>query len=190
MKAHRQRRQLPRVDLTPFVSIALLLITFFIWMKQLQRPVVLKSSTPLERRFCGEPLYFSATIFLLGNDRIGYLSFIRDKSSADYVETDYSINGLRTQLLFTELEQYPVVLIAPTPQSTVKNLIDVIDELTINGKVLYTLGYEITDGENQLLASYRHYRNENPYRPAFFRVLPHYRRDQTLYPYTSESETK
>lgn len=169
MKTRRRIHQLPRVDMTPFVSIALLLITFFICIKQLERPVILESPPPARIWSCAEPLHFSATIFLLANNRIGYLSFIPDKLSADYVETDYSKNGLRTQLLFTALKKYSVVLVKPTIQSTIKNLVDVINELTINGEIRYTLGYELTSAENQLIANYQQYKSANPQQPVLLR---------------------
>ena len=177
MKTRRQRRQLPRIDLTPFVSIALLLITFFIWIKQIQRPVVLNGYTHTQCK-CDYEHHLGATLFLLDYNLIGLLRYGPAQDNADYLETDYSAGGLRTQLAtITQADsaKRAVVVIVPTPQSTIKNLVDVIDELAINGRIGYTLAYTPSGRDYEMMATYQHYKSIKPQQPVSINLPPYHR---------------
>ncbi|MEZ0484588.1 biopolymer transporter ExbD [Fibrella aquatica] len=174
MRRTNHTRQLPRADMTPLVNIALLLIVFFVWVKQSQRPVTSQLELPNHGKIDGEYMFPLASIFLLEDNRIGYLSYNPDKASADYLETDYSINGLRKQLLITASAKHPVVYIVPTAQSTVKNIVDVLDELTISRRVSYKMAYRPLQSEERMIAAYKLYEQSSPKKPVLMH-LPLYR---------------
>lgn len=165
MRRTRHIRQLPRADMTPLVNIALLLIVFFVYVKQVQRSV----STPLELpdhgKYDGTRLHPIASIFLLENNRVGYLTYQSSEASATYIETDYSINGLRKHLSIAALAKRPVVYIVPTAESTFKNIVDVLDELTISKRVQFVMADYPLPTENRIIASYQHYKRSDPAKP-------------------------
>lgn len=137
MRATRQRHKLPQIDMTPFVCVALVLITFFVWMKQLQRhnvvPVYAQTRGKVDYR---QPV--TASLVLLDNDRIGFWQY-RAGGDADYVETYCAMPKLRSILRRVALAVHPVLISQPTAQSRIKNLVTVVDALQLNGRVTYML---------------------------------------------------
>ncbi len=123
--------------MTPFVCIALVLITFFVWMKQLQRGKVVavyeQTKGKVDYR---QPA--TASLVLLDNDRIGLWQF-RAGGDADYVETYCAMPKLRSILRRVALAANPVLIIQPTAQSRIKNLVAVVDALQLNGRITYML---------------------------------------------------
>jgi len=167
--------------MTPFVGVALLLIVFFVWMKRLQLPVVREVHGPIRGKFDRrEPLHTS--LFLLDQNKVGFLAYHPENGSADYVETDYSTSGLRMQLARTSSQKRPMLVIKPTAASTYKNLVDVVDEVAIHVRIQYGLEYALTPDEQQMLSAYQGYKRTHPRQPVLMR-LPRYQ-------YTSVSETK
>ncbi|NID09669.1 biopolymer transporter ExbD [Fibrivirga algicola] len=156
MRLTRRIRQLPRIDMTPLVNIALLLIVFFVWVKQIQRPVMLAPHFVSQGKYDYYEMA-SATLFLLDQNRIGFLHYGPGKATATYQEVDYSISGLRAQLARLNANGHAVVLIVPTPQSTVKNLVDVIDEFVLTKRINFVLGDELWPEAHQLIAAYHQY---------------------------------
>ncbi len=137
MITNRQRYKRPQVDMTPFVCVALVLITFFVWMKQLQRNKVVA----VYEQTRGKVDYrqpATASLVLLDNDRIGFWQF-RAGSDADYVETHCAMPELRSILRRVALAVNPVLTIQPTAQSRIKNLVAVVDALQLNGRITYML---------------------------------------------------
>ena len=173
MSITRRTRSLPRADMTPLVNIALLLIVFFVWVKQSQRPV----TTLLQAFHKGKYESYApvhATLFLLAHNRLGLLTYLPDSTSAEFKAIDYSTEGLRAELAkMAKSATRPIVVIVPTAQSTFKNIVDVLDELTINGRVHHTMTYEPLPGEQRLLDLYELYKQAKPITP-FSIYLPIY----------------
>ncbi|MCX6214258.1 biopolymer transporter ExbD [Spirosoma sp.] len=151
-----------RIDMTPFVSIALLLIVFFVWLKMVQHP----NELPVELPDDGNCVWYTpnadASLFLLANNRIGFLTYRPDGSGAEFTETDYSSKGLRQQLMYLMPNRRTIVLITPTPQATFKNSVDALDELKIQGSINFRFSYEVTPGERKMLQRYEVYRASHP----------------------------
>jgi biopolymer transport protein ExbD len=168
MKATRQRHKLPRVDMAPFVSIAMLLITFFIWIKQVERDQVVSIYTSHN----GKAEYYqpvTASLFLLDDDRVGYLQF-RTNGTADYVETNGSASALRSLVRSMAAWTKPTLVIKPTDHCRIKNLVNVIDALLLDGRITYVMGYQLAEEEQHLLTSYRRYRQVDANRPTILNV--------------------
>ncbi|WP_461148659.1 ExbD/TolR family protein [Spirosoma pulveris] len=154
-----------RIDMTPFVSVALLLIVFFVMMKTVQRPNQLPVQVPDDGKCFWYNPKADACLFLLANNRVGFLTYRPDGSGAEFMETDYSLKGLRMQLMYLTPSNRTIVLITPTRESTFKNIVDVLDELQIQGPINFRLSYELTLGERNMLHSYKLYKASHPKRP-------------------------
>lgn len=125
--------------MAPLVSVVMLLIVFFVWMKQLQRHKVV--SVYAQTR--GKVDYYlpvTDSLVLLGSDRFRLRQFGVD-GKANYVETNCSTAELRSLVRRIALSEKPVLIIQPTAQCTIKNLVAVIDALTLNGRITYMLTY-------------------------------------------------
>lgn len=150
-----------RIDFTPFVSIALLLIVFFFWVKLVQRPNYMQGGLPeLSKHGCVDPLAADAHLFLLANNRIGFLTYRPDGSQAEFLETGYSVREIRNQLLGITLNHNygATIIISPTNQATFKNIVDVLNELQIVGHIRFWLNYDLTSEERIMLEKYERYK--------------------------------
>lgn len=123
------------IDMNPMVDIAFLLLTFFMLATTFSTPQTMEISMPVKPK--GEdvrkeqPIKESKalTVVLSANDTIYWFRGITDPK----IEiTDYSREGIREVLLQKNLEvQGLVVLIKPDETSNFKNLVDILDEMSI-----------------------------------------------------------
>lgn len=171
----RRSRPLPRLDLTPFVGVAFLLITFFMWIKTTERSQTIPLQLPNKAKYdITEYPVPEASILLLANNRIGFLTYQRHRSRAEYVETDYSAGGLRRQLLWVktlaENDHPAIVLITPSEQATFGNLVDVVDELRTLRPLVFRLNYSLLPDERRLLKTYQRYVATHPAGPVVLKL--------------------
>jgi len=142
-----------RVDLTPMVDLGFLLLTFFIFTTTLSEPTAMKIILPDDS---GEPTPIrgsgALTILIGGDNSVFYYEGRLQENGANLVTT--SINKLRETLIYkkrkTVLEKDFVVLIKPATTSLYKDIVDVMDEMTINDVKRYAL-VDITDQEDRLV---------------------------------------
>lgn len=140
------KRLSTRVDLTPMVDLGFLLITFFIFTTALREPTGLFLPLPQDNDADPPKVGERKTISLLldGEDVIRYY---QGNDVFALHETNYSAAGLRSVLLSkvyqvrSEMgdEAEPVVIIHPLEASRYGNLVDVLDEMMINGIRKYIL---------------------------------------------------
>lgn len=127
--------------------------------------------------YCGERPKPDAHVFLLANNRIGFLTYRPDGSNAEFLETDYSVEGIRKQLMSISLnhDYGAMIVISPSEDATYKNLVDVLDELQILGHINFNLGYKLTAEEKHMLERYKQYKADNPSIPVMMHVplYPH-----------------
>lgn len=144
---HRNKKLSTRVDLTPMVDLGFLLITFFIFTTALSEPTSILLPLPDESdtdkpTVTGERRTIS--LLLDGNNIIRYYEGSNEKIIQ---QTDYSSKGLRVVLqakikqvkTFFGDDAEPVVLIRPLQASSYGNLVNVLDEMMINGVKKYML---------------------------------------------------
>jgi len=144
---HRNKKLSTRVDLTPMVDLGFLLITFFIFTTALSEPTSILLPLPDESEtdnptVTGERKTIS--LLLDGNNIIRYYEGSNEKNIQ---QTDYSSKGLRAvlQAKIKQVKAYfgndaePVVLIKPLQASSYGNLVNVLDEMMINGVKKYML---------------------------------------------------
>jgi len=146
-----------RVDLTPMVDLGFLLITFFIFTTTISQPTAMKlnlpddSATPEEQN---KAKASGAFTILLGKDNnVFYYEGILQADAAGTNFKSSSFKQIRDELIrkkqTTDTADL-VVVIKPSDESTYKNVIDILDEMSINVIKRYAL-VDISPVEDQLL---------------------------------------
>ncbi|MCF2489742.1 biopolymer transporter ExbD [Dyadobacter sp. CY347] len=167
----RGKKMSTRVDMTPMVDLGFLLITFFMLATTMSKPTSMTLAVPDKTdekdQEKTEPLKASKvlTLFMGSNDDVYYLDGVAaddDKAEASLKTTRYGFD-LRS-VIFASAKRINaanpkdekgndpfVVVIKPTPVSTYKNMVDVLDEMAITKSKRYALVETLTDSEKKLL---------------------------------------
>jgi biopolymer transport protein ExbD len=168
-KRIRSKKLNTRVDLTAMVSISFLLIVFFMITTELGKPKKLGLGLPDKdpptcgwHGGCGENR--SLTILLGSNNKMISYQGIFEIPISPPKEMKYGKNGIRKELLTknkTMLEYSSeigkpgrgiTVIIKPSKKCNYKNLVDILDEMTIADISTYIIVNEFTAEESKLLA--------------------------------------
>jgi biopolymer transport protein ExbD len=133
----RTKKHSTKIDMTPMVDLAFLLLTFFILTTTLNKSPILELSMP-----SGDPSPVNAenvlNIALATNDKIYWWKGLEPKAE----RTDYSKDGIRKLLLAqSQANAKLIVIIKPMDNAKYENLVDILDEMVITG----TTRYSITD---------------------------------------------
>lgn len=147
MGLQRNKKLSTRVDLTPMVDLGFLLITFFIFTTALSEPASIILPLPDESDTDNPTVTGERKTISLLLDANNTILYYEGSNEKDIQKTDYSSKGLRAVLLAkikqvkTEfgLDAEPVVLIKPLQASSYGNLVNVLDEMMINGVKKYML---------------------------------------------------
>ncbi len=151
----KKEKVAPRVDMTPLVDLAFLLLTFFMLTTTFNKPQVMEIKTGEKRdEKSVQPKINEKhvlSIVLGGSNRIYWYRGLTEPSVQ---ETDYSHEGLGRVLL----EQNRVidrmfVLIKPGDKSSYENLVTVLDELANADIKRYAL-VEIEEEDKNILNNY------------------------------------
>ncbi len=139
-----------RVDLTPMVDLAFLLITFFMLTTTMNKPQAMQINMPVERNPDDPPppevpAAKVLTLILGSNNVIWYYEGLQ---SPEIKNTDYkSIRSIildkkkkvEAAILPTDKIKSVVIIIKPTNDSNYSNLIDILDEMAIDEIGTYTV---------------------------------------------------
>lgn len=150
-----------RVDLTPMVDLGFLLITFFIFTTTMSQPTAMKlflpkdTDKPEEQNKAKES---GALTILLGKDNhVFYYEGIlsTENASANFKSANFGSgdDGIRSVILRKRAstnEKDFVVVIKPSDECEYKNVVDILDEMSINVVKRYAL-VDISDVEVQLI---------------------------------------
>ena len=152
----RSKKMSTKIDMTPMVDLAFLLLTFFMLATTFIKPQVMNLTMPKETtESTQQPLVNEKRVLnvvLSEDNKILYYMGITD---AQVKETDYSSTGIREVLQANNQNiEKLVVLVKPDVTSTYENLVDVLDELEICGVSRYAL-VDISDDDRQILATYK-----------------------------------
>lgn len=139
-----------RVDLTPMVDLGFLLITFFIFTTTMSQPTAMKlylpkdTDKPEEQNKAKESGAF--TILLGKDDHVFYYEgmLTTENASTNFKSANFSSgeDGIRAALLRKKAntnEKDLVVIIKPSDEATYKNVVDILDEMSINVIKRYAL---------------------------------------------------
>jgi biopolymer transport protein ExbD len=164
----RAKKQSTRVDLTAMVDLGFLLITFFMLATTLNKPKTMEVNKPEKNEDKkDEPkIKMSKTLTLmLGDNDKAYWYVSPDEIDANTSLTmdsvDYSPKGVRAvvkrrqrevmEMFGADKKDELFVMIKPLPGSTLKNTVDVLDEMTISGVKRYAI-LEANDPIDSLVA--------------------------------------
>lgn len=154
-KKARSKKLSTRVDLTAMVDLGFLLITFFMLATTFNKPKTMEVNKPAKtpEDIKDEPaIKMSKTVsLLLGNNNLVYWYVSPDEitaeTSLELDSVDYSANGVRKIIQRRIKEVHEMwtdttnlfVMIKPLPGSKYKNIVDILDEMTINNVRTYAI---------------------------------------------------
>ena len=139
----RSKKVSTKIDMTPMVDLAFLLITFFMLTTTFSKPQTMEVNMPdknKENKEAPVKASHAITIILGENDKVYW--FQGEEESTPTVEvTDYSAEGIR-KVLFKknkEIGSKFVVVIKAMQKSKYKNMVDILDEMTITNTQRYAI---------------------------------------------------
>jgi len=148
----RSKKTSTRIDMTPMVDLAFLLLTFFVMTTTLSKPKTMEITMPEKPKDDIEVPKVNErdvlTIVLGENDKVYWYAGITDPK----VEvTDFSPTGIR-KVLLEKKNTIPklVVLIKALDKAKYRNMVDILDEMAIDVIQRYAL-VDITKVDEQLI---------------------------------------
>jgi biopolymer transport protein ExbD len=146
----RSKKTSTRIDMTPMVDLAFLLLTFFVMTTTLNKPQTMEITMPEEDE--KEPPKVNEkhvlTLVMGKDDRIYWYIGITDP---EVKVTNFSHNGIR-KLLLEKKRDIPklIVLIKSLDESKYKNMVDILDEMNINSIQRYAI-VDVTPVDKELI---------------------------------------
>jgi biopolymer transport protein ExbD len=144
-----------RVDLTPMVDLGFLLITFFIFTTTMSEATAMRLNLPKDTDRPEEQNKAkesgALTLMLGKNNVVYYYEGILAPDASNFKTIKFS--DMRDVILSKKRSTNPadfVVVIKPNKESTYKNTVDALDEMTINDVKRYAL-VDISPVEDELI---------------------------------------
>ncbi len=154
-----------KIDMTPMVDLGFLLITFFVITTELAKPTIIDLYLPKDGQPTDAPASKSITFLTGSNDKIFYY-YGEEKDAAlknHVIQTSWDeINGVGKIIREKQLQldhvkggrNEMVIIIKPGKESTYRNVVDLLDEMSIHGVKKYAV-VKVGDKDSQFLAMYR-----------------------------------
>ena len=145
----RAKKMSTKIDMTPMVDLAFLLLTFFMLTTTFAKPNVMQLTMPVKKTDDVEDTKIKASqamTIILGKDNKAYYYFglntPLDKTvpKPELKVTNFSASGIRQVLLDRQRRQpEPIILIKPSEDSKYRNMVDILDEMNITNQKKYAL---------------------------------------------------
>lgn len=145
----RAKKMSTKIDMTPMVDLAFLLLTFFMLTTTFAKPNVMQLTMPVKKTDDVEDTKIKASqamTILLGKDNKAYYYFGLNTPNDPSVQkpelkvTNYSATGIRQVLLDRQRQRpEPIILIKATEDAKYKNMVDILDEMNITNQKKYAL---------------------------------------------------
>jgi biopolymer transport protein ExbD len=155
----RAKKHSTKIDMTPMVDLAALLITFFMLTTTFSKPQTMEINMPVKPEDKTEEMPLKAsnamTIVLGENDKLFYYFGLGDPAdNPEVITTDYSSNGIRKVLVSPKVKgnSKMTVLIKPMEKSRYKNMVDILDEMKITDTKKFAL-VDVSENDKQLVAN-------------------------------------
>lgn len=153
----RSKKLSTRVDMTPVVDLAFLLLTFFMLATTFIKPHVMELILPEQAREENDSKLPKVSetnvlsIVLGGGNRIYWYMGVTDPRVS---ESDYTEDGIRSVLAEKRMElEKLVVLVKPDVSATYENMVDILDELEITDIARYAL-VDMGKEDRDVMAAY------------------------------------
>jgi biopolymer transport protein ExbD len=149
----RSKKRSTRIDMTPMVDLAFLLLTFFMLTTTLLDPYVLPIVMPDKTEDITKlpPINHKKVLTLVLGEKDKIYWYVGTENPKVNI-TDYSAKGIRKVLLKKNEEiKNMYILIKPSDKSRYKNMVDIFDEIAITDMKRYAL-VKCTPEDTQLIA--------------------------------------
>ena len=145
----RAKKMSTKIDMTPMVDLAFLLLTFFMLTTTFAKPNVMQLTMPVKKDDKTEDTKIKnsqAMTIILGKDNKAYYYFgmntPNDKTvpKPELKVTNFSADGIRKVILTRKGQQpEPIILIKPSDEAKYRNMVDILDEMNITNQKKYAL---------------------------------------------------
>jgi biopolymer transport protein ExbD len=150
-KKARSHKLSAKIDMTPMVDLGFLLITFFMLTTSLMKPVTMQLNMPVKDGphadiRCSESL----NVVIDADNKVHYY---QGECNPAVHTTDFSDNGIR-QVLFDykrKIGDAFTVVIKSTDKAKYRNMVDLLDEMTITNNRHYAI-VGITKEDEKLIS--------------------------------------
>lgn len=148
----RAKKQSTKVDMTPMVDLAFLLLTFFILTSTFNKAKTMEVTMPDRVKDETEQTKINENdilnLVLAEDDKIFYWTGLTPPAEV----TNYSKNGVR-KLLLERMRENPkmMVLIKPKDESRYNNMVDILDEMEITNMKRYAI-VDFTEDDKTIIA--------------------------------------
>ncbi|MFZ2905132.1 MAG: biopolymer transporter ExbD [Cyclobacteriaceae bacterium] len=148
----RAKKSSTRIDMTPMVDLAFLLLTFFVMTTTLNKPQTMEITMPEKPKPGDEMPEINEknvlTLVLGEDDKVYWYMGI---TNPEVKVSNFSATGIRKVLLAKKAELPKlVVLIKAMDESKYKNMVDIMDEMNISAMQRFAL-VDITDTDVQMV---------------------------------------
>lgn len=147
----RAKKQSTKVDMTPMVDLAFLLLTFFILTSTFNKPKTMEITMPDKVENEEEQTKINENdilnLVLAENDKIYWWIGLTPPAEV----TNYSKDGVR-KLLLEQAKANPkmMVLIKPKDESRYNNMVDILDEMDITKMKRFAI-VDFTDDDKTII---------------------------------------
>lgn len=148
----RSKKTSTRIDMTPMVDLAFLLLTFFVLTSTLSKPKTMEITMPEKPKENDKQPEVNEkkvlTLVLGANDKIyWYIGITEPKAEV----VNFSKDGVRKVLLQKKSEiRDMIVLIKAMDEAKYKNMVDILDEMTISNIQRYAI-VDITGDDKKIV---------------------------------------
>ena len=148
----RAKKSSTRIDMTPMVDLAFLLLTFFILTTTLNKPQTMEITLPEDEKDEKEQPKVNErnvlTLVMGEQDRIYWYIGITDP---EVQVTNFGQDGIRKLLLQKKAENPKlIVLIKALDEARYKNMVDMMDEINITSTQRFAL-VDVTDTDKDFI---------------------------------------
>ncbi len=152
----RSKKTSTRIDMTPMVDLAFLLLTFFILTTTLQKPQTMEITMPEKLKEDDKQPEVNEkkvlTLVLGSNDKVYWYVGITEPEAK---RSDFSKDGIRKVLLQKKSEiRDMIVLIKAMDESKYRNMVDILDEMAIDNIQRFAI-VDITAADKEIVRETR-----------------------------------
>ena len=148
----RSKKTSTRIDMTPMVDLAFLLLTFFILTTTLQKPQAMQITMPeKEEDEKEQPKVNESHVLTVITGKDNKVYYYMGITDPEVKVTNFSKDGVR-KLLLSKKAEIPklIVLIKSMDDSKYRNMVDILDEMAINSIERYAI-VDVTSTDKELI---------------------------------------